>query len=41
VVDLLERPLDGGPVPLTRTVAVPIELRPFQVLTLRLARSEG
>jgi alpha-mannosidase len=41
VVDLLERPLAGGPVPLDPDGAVPIELRPFQVLTVRLARSEG
>jgi alpha-mannosidase len=36
VVDLLERPLDAGTVPLGPDGAVPVDLRPFQVLTLRL-----
>ena len=36
--DLLERPLPEPPLPLTDDGAVPLALRPFQVLTLRLRR---
>ena len=36
--DLLERPLPEPPLPLTDDGAVPLTLRPFQVLTLRLRR---
>ena len=36
VTDLLERPLDAGPSPLE---GAELRLRPFQVVTLRLARA--
>jgi alpha-mannosidase len=39
VVDLLERPLPGDPLPLGTDGGVGLSLRPFQVLTLRLARA--
>jgi alpha-mannosidase len=38
VTDLLERPMDDGEVPLDADGGVPVALRPFQVLTLRLRR---
>jgi alpha-mannosidase len=38
VTDLLERPADGGDLPVDPDGAVPVELRPFQVLTVRLGR---
>ncbi|MFG1679630.1 alpha-mannosidase [Nonomuraea sp. NPDC049269] len=38
ITDLLERPLPGQPVAVAADGAVPISLRPFQVLTLRLSR---
>jgi len=38
VVDLLERPLPGGPLPVDPDGGIPVVLRPFQVLTLRLRR---
>jgi alpha-mannosidase len=37
-VDLLERPLPGDPLPLDSASGVELSLRPFEVLTLRLAR---
>jgi alpha-mannosidase len=38
VVDLLERPLPGGPLPVDPDGGIPVVLRPFQILTLRLRR---
>ncbi|MGP3955364.1 alpha-mannosidase [Nonomuraea sp. 3N208] len=38
VTDLLERPLPGNPVTVEADGGIPISLRPFQVLTLRLRR---
>jgi alpha-mannosidase len=38
VVDLLERPLSGDPLPLDAGGGVQLSLRPFQVLTVRLSR---
>jgi len=39
VTDLLERPLPGEPAEVAADGTVPVELRPFQVLTLRLRGS--
>jgi alpha-mannosidase len=39
VTDLLERPTAGEPVEVAADGSVPVELRPFQVLTLRLRAS--
>jgi alpha-mannosidase len=39
IVDLLERPLDGAPLPLGPDGSVALSLRPFQIVTLRLARA--
>jgi alpha-mannosidase len=41
VNDLLERPLDGDPVAVDADGAIPVGLRPFQVLTLRLRRDRS
>ncbi|RVX47535.1 alpha-mannosidase [Nonomuraea polychroma] len=38
ITDLLERPLPGNPVAVEADGGIPISLRPFQVLTLRLSR---
>jgi alpha-mannosidase len=38
VTDLLERPLPGGLLPVGPGGEVPLSLRPFQILTVRLAR---
>jgi alpha-mannosidase len=38
VTDLLERPLDTGPLPVDGENSVEVSLRPFQVLTLRVTR---
>ena len=39
VTDLLERPLDDGPLDVDDTGRVALTLRPFQILTLRVSRS--
>jgi alpha-mannosidase len=36
VTDLLERPTPGEPIEVSGDGTVPVTLRPFQVLTLRL-----
>ncbi len=38
--DLLERPLPGEPVPIDAEGWIPVSLRPFQVMTLRLSGTE-
>jgi alpha-mannosidase len=39
--DLLERPFDGGPVPVFDGAGVELALRPFQVVTLRFSHPGG
>jgi len=39
IVDLLERPTAGEPLPVGADGSIPLALRPFQILTLRLTRA--
>ena len=39
VVDLLERPLGEGPLAIGEDGSIPLKLRPFQILTVRLGRA--